>query len=170
MQYINYYDSPLGKILLSSDGENLCGLWFEDQNHYALTLEKATIEKVLPIFEMTKQWLDSYFAGCVPNFIPSLQLSGTKFQMSVWEILKQIPYGETVTYGEIADKIAMKKGVKRMSAQAVGSAVGYNPISIIIPCHRVIGANGSLVGYAGGLERKAALLALEKVDRVNLKK
>ena len=163
INYINYYLSPLGQILLSSDGENLNGLWFENEKYYPYNISKGSEKKDLPIFEQTKKWLDIYFAGNNPNFTPSLNLRGTEFQMSVWNILNQIPYGEVTTYGEIAREIAKQKGIVRMSAQAVGGAVGRNPISIIVPCHRVVGSNGALTGYAGGLKRKSALLSLEKI-------
>ena len=115
----------------------------------------------LPVFQCVKRWLDIYFQGEAPDFTPPLRLAGTPFRKVVWEILLTIPYGQTMTYGEIASKIAEQKGIERMSAQAVGNAVGHNPIGIIVPCHRVVGSDGKLTGYAGGMERKKALLALE---------
>ena len=151
MQYISYYHSPIGNILLASDNIGLTGLWFENQKYYAYNLDQEHQEKELPIFEQTKKWLDIYFSGKEPNFTPSLHMVGTPFQTTVWKILQQIPYGKTITYGEIAYK-------------AIGGAVGHNGISIIIPCHRVVGTNGSLTGYAGGIDRKIKLLSLEKVS------
>lgn len=164
MQYINHYHSPIGDILLSADSIGLTGLWFEGQKYYALYLDKDHEEKELPIFADTKRWLDIYFSGKEPDFSLPLHFTGTEFQNEVWEILASIPYGKTMTYGEIAQKIAANRGLKRMSAQAVGGAVGHNEISIIVPCHRVVGTNGSLTGYAGGIEKKIALLTLENVD------
>lgn len=164
MQYINHYHSPIGDILLSADSIGLTGLWFEGQKYYALYLDKDHEEKELPIFADTKRWLDIYFSGKEPDFSLPLHFTGTEFQNEVWEILASIPYGKTMTYGEIAQKIAANRGLKRTSAQAVGGAVGHNEISIIVPCHRVVGTNGSLTGYAGGIEKKIALLTLENVD------
>lgn len=163
MQYISNYISPLGKILLAADEEGITGLWFEYQKYYAYQLEKEQEEKEVPVFVQTKQWLDIYFSGKEPNFMPSLHLKGTEFQKSVWAVLQTIPYGQTMTYGEIARIIAQKRGLPHMSAQAVGGAVGHNPVSILVPCHRVVGTNGNLTGYAGGIEKKQALLSLEHV-------
>lgn len=164
MEYTHRYQSPLGDITLASDGEVLTGLWFDEQKYFLATLCKEHEEKDLPIFEQADHWLDLYFSGKEPDFTPSLSPKGTAFRKAVWDILLTIPYGQTITYGEIADKIAKLRGLAQMSAQAVGGAVGHNPISIIIPCHRVVGTNGSLTGYAGGIERKVQLLTLEKVD------
>lgn len=164
MQYTSYYQSPVGNILLAADEIGLTGLWFEGQKYFALYLDKEHEEKELPIFKQTKRWLDVYFSGKEPDFSVPLHFTGTDFQNEVWEILYSIPYGTTMTYGEIAKQIAAKRGLKRMSAQAVGGAVGHNEISIIVPCHRVVGSNGSLTGYAGGLDKKIWLLTLEKVD------
>ena len=171
MFYYTYEDSPLGKLTLaSSDGKNLTGLWIEKQKYYA---EKAPDTKErkdnLPIFIATKDWLHRYFNGEKPR-ISELPLSpeGGEFRQMVWNILCEIPYGEVFTYGGIAKRIAQKTGKKAMSAQAVGGAVGHNPISIIIPCHRVVGTNGSLTGYTGGLDIKIKLLELEKVDMSRL--
>ena len=164
MQYTATYQSPIGRITMASDGQNLSGLWFDGQKYFADTLSTEHEFKDLPVFEQTKRWLDLYFQGNGPDFTPSLYLKSSPFRLAVWDILKQIPYGKIITYGEIADLIAKKQGVKTMSAQAVGGAVGHNPISIIIPCHRVIGSNGSLTGYAGGLDKKISLLTIEKVD------
>ncbi len=164
MQYISHYQSPLGGILLAADEIGLTGLWFEGQKYFALYLDKEHEEKEIPVFETVKKWLDIYFAGNEPDFQVPLHFTGTDFQNEVWEILYSIPYGKTMTYGEIAKQIAEKRGLKRMSAQAVGGAVSHNEISIIVPCHRVVGTNGSLTGYAGGIEKKVALLKLEKAD------
>ena len=164
MQYISHYPSPIGNMLLAADEMGLTGLWFEGQKYFALDLDKEPEEKEIPLFEKVKQWLDIYFSGREPDFTIPLHFTGTDFQNEVWEILCTIPYGHTITYGEIAKRIASKKGLPRMSAQAVGGAVGHNRISIIVPCHRVVGADGSLTGYAGGIEKKAKLLKLEKVN------
>ena len=218
MNYTAPYDSPLGGITLASDGVALTGLWFEGQKHFAAKFDPQHREcDDLPVFAETKRWLDSYFSGQVPDFTPKLAMRATPFRQAIWEILLTIPYGKTVTYGEIARRFvetfhetslqssslhnvslhgatsqdislqgaplqvtssqdALSQGSllqgmsiqgamlakKNMSAQAVGGAVGHNPISLIIPCHRVIGANGSLTGYAGGVERKKYLLELER--------
>ena len=161
MEYTYHYTSPLGEITLASDGEKLSGLWFVGQKFFAKTLEKEHEEKHLPIFDETNRWLDRYFSGKLPDFTPPLSPKGTPFRRSVWKILLTIPYGKTMTYGEIAKIIVRQNEYQYMSAQAVGGAVGHNPISLIIPCHRVLGADGSLIGYAGGLERKRWLLRLE---------
>lgn len=164
MQYISHYQSPLGDILLAADGTGLTGLWFEGQKYFALHLDHNHVERSLPVFEDAKRWLDIYFSGRKPDFTPALHFTGTEFQNKVWEILCSIPYGSTVTYGEIAQRFAAAKGLKHMSAQAVGGAVSHNEISIIVPCHRVVGSSGSLTGYAGGIDRKIALLKLEGTD------
>ena len=162
--YIWHYDSPLGGITLGSDGEALTGLWFNGQKYFADTMKVAGEEKILPVFAEACLWLDVYFSGKEPGFTPPLNMRTTPFRKAVWEILLTIPFGRTMTYGEIADRIARQNGLSRMSAQAVGQAVGHNAISLIIPCHRVVGANGSLTGYAGGIDKKVKLLALEQVD------
>ena len=164
MQYISHYRSPIGDILLAADEIGLTGLWFEGQKYFPLYPDKEYEEKEIPIFEKVKTWLDIYFSGKEPDFTVPLHFTGTDFQNEVWSILCTIPYGQTMTYGEIAKQIAARKGLPRMSAQAVGGAVGHNKISIIVPCHRVVGANGSLTGYAGGIEKKVKLLELENVD------
>lgn len=164
MQYISHYRSPLGDILLAADQNCLTGLWFEGQKYFALHLDKEREEKEIPVFEKTKEWLDIYFSGKEPDFTVPLRFIGTDFQKEVWKILCSIPYGQTMTYGEIAGKLAEKRGKKGMSAQAVGGAVGHNRISILVPCHRVVGSDGSLTGYAGGIEKKVKLLTLEKAD------
>lgn len=168
MQYISHYRSPIGDILLAADDIGLTGLWFEGQKYFALYLEKEHEEKEIPFFEKVKQWLDIYFSGKEPDFTVPLHFTGTDFQNEVWEILCTIPYGKTMTYGEIANQLAAKKGLTHMSAQAVGGAVGHNGISIIVPCHRVVGTNGSLTGYAGGIDKKIKLLQLEKADMKSL--
>ncbi len=160
--YCTYpYDSPLGSITLASDGDALTGLWFDDQKYFAYTLPPQHEEKPLPVFDLTAKWLDIYFSGKEPDFTPPLRLDTTPFRRTVCKIMLIIPYGRTMTYGEIAARIAKITDAPRASAQAVGGAVGHNPISIIIPCHRVIGTDGSLTGYAGGLDRKRNLLELE---------
>ena len=164
MQYISHYASPVGNILLAADNTGLTGLWFEGQKYFALSLDKEHEEKEIPLFERVKQWLDIYFSGKDPDFTVPLHFTGTAFQNEVWKILCTIPYGQTETYGEIAKQIAVRKGLPHMSAQAVGGAVGHNEISIIVPCHRVVGADGSLTGYAGGIDKKIKLLQLEKAD------
>ena len=157
MHYINRYHSPLGTILLAADDTGLTGLWFEDQKYFAQGLDKETEEKEFSVFQTARRWLDVYFSGQAPDFQVPLHFQGTAFQKEVWET-----YGETTTYGAIAKQLAAKRGLPHLSAQAVGSAVGHNKISIIVPCHRVIGADGSLTGYAGGIWRKEKLLALEQ--------
>ena len=162
MDYIQHYESPLGGITLAGDGEALTGLWFDGQAHFADGLGWKNAEKDLPVFADAARWLDLYFGGKIPDFVPKLNLRTTPFRRMVWEILLTIPYGETVTYGEIAARTAEKMHLPRMSAQAVGGAVGHNAVALIIPCHRVVGADGGLTGYAGGVSRKAALLEMEK--------
>ena len=161
MQYVNYYDSRIGEILLAANDIGLTGLWFANQKYYADNLESYNEKKDLSIFETAKKWLDTYFSGCEPAYMPGLHLNliGTDFQIAVWRSLLKIPYGTTTTYGEIAEKI-----LNKTYARAVGSAVSRNPISIIIPCHRVIGSNNKLTGYAGGIDKKLHLLNLEKID------
>lgn len=161
MKYVESYNSPLGKILLAADDEGLTGLWFIGQKYFASGLQKEHEQRSTPWLEMTSAWLDIYFSGKEPNFMPKLHPLGTPFQLEVWANLCEIPYGRTTTYGKIAKQIAHKHGNEHMSAQTVGNAVGRNRISIIIPCHRVVGSNGSLTGYAGRIERKMALLDLE---------
>ncbi len=161
MQYINHYQSDIGGITLASDGQNITGLWLDGQKYFPYMLLEKALREDLPVFETAKKWLDIYFSGHEPEFTPPILLRGSAFRMEVWAELINIPYGRVTTYGNIACAIAAKHGLKSMSSQAVGGAVGHNPISIIVPCHRVIGSNGGLVGYAGGLEIKKALLGLE---------
>ncbi len=167
MQYISHYDSPIGNILLAADQAGLTGLWFDGQKYYAHHLDPKHEEKELPVFKDVKHWLTIYFSGKEPDFMPPLHMIGSPFQIAVWEILRNIPYGKTMTYGEIAKIVAEKQGLPHMSPQAVGGAVGHNKISILIPCHRVVGTDGSLTGYAGGIDKKAKLLNLEKADMKN---
>ena len=161
MEYIRRYASPLGGITMAGEGNVLTGLWFDGQKYFADTLDPAHEERDLPVFEETERWLDLYFGGRAPGFTPPLALKTTPFRKAVWELLLTIPYGETVTYGELAARLARQQGLARIPARAVGGAVSHNAVSLIIPCHRVIGADGSLTGYAGGLERKAKLLRME---------
>lgn len=161
MQYTFHYKSPLGGITLCSDGDALIGLWFDGGKYFGSTMTDKTEEKDLPVFDKTKRWLDIYFNGGIPDFTPPLSLRGSEFRKAVWRLLQDVPYGKTATYGEIAKKLVRSSGLYRMSAQAVGGAVGHNPISIIVPCHRIVGANGSLTGYAGGIDKKFTLLKLE---------
>lgn len=164
MLYTCFYKSPLGGITMASDGTALTGLWFDGQKYFAEGINPDAEEKKLPIFDEAMRWLDIYFSGRRPDFTPPLNLEGTAFRKEVWQQLLQIPYGQTTTYGELAAQLAAHRGLKQMSAQAVGGAVGHNPISIIVPCHRVVGTGGSLTGYAGGLAKKLALLKLEGID------
>lgn len=164
MQYTSYYPSPLGRLFLSAKEDGLTGAWFEGQKYFARNLSEETEEKEIPLFKDVKKWLSIYFSGKEPGFTLPLHLTGSDFQKEVWEILRSIPYGKIMTYGEIAKQIAAGKGISRMSAQAVGGAVGHNKISVIVPCHRVVGANGNLTGYAGGIDKKIKLLTLEHVN------
>lgn len=163
MLYYKKLASPLGEITLRSDGEALTGLWFADDKHYGAKDIAGAALADLDVFMQAEAWLAEYFAGREPKVSVPLKLQGSEFQMQVWRLLQDIPYGRLVTYGDIAKKIAAQKGVARMSAQAVGGAVGHNHLCIIVPCHRVVGANGSLTGYGGGMWRKVRLLELEKV-------
>lgn len=168
MAYTYNYNSKLGNITLASNGEALTGLWFDGQKYFGGNLKGKYEKRKLPVFEEAFRWLDIYFKGENPDFMPPLYFDASPFRKMVWNILLSIPYGKTMTYGEIADEISRQKGICKMSAQAVGGAVGHNPISIIIPCHRVIGSKGNLTGYAGGIDKKVKLLELEKVDMKNL--
>lgn len=167
-EFRSFYKSPVGDLILESSGHALTKLDFAD---------KADIKEVgcceLSVFKDTVRWLDVYFSGGIPDFMPNTELHGSDFRLDVWEIIKAIPYGELMTYGELASMIAAKLGIRRMSAQAVGGAVGHNPISIIIPCHRVVGIGGRLTGYTGGLDKKRGLLLTEgfviENDRVKKK-
>ena len=161
--YTYTYTSPLGDILIATDTIGLYGLWFKDQKYYAKGLQDPYKEELTPLIQQVINWLDAYFKGLNPPISFPLHLIGTPYQKQVWQILTTIPYGQTTTYKQIALMIAKERGTTTYSSQAVGGAVGHNLISIIIPCHRVIGTNGSLTGYAGGIERKTYLLKLEKV-------
>ncbi len=168
MVYKTYYNSPIGKILLASKDNKLIGLWIEGQKYYLGKLNEEIQEKDdIPVLLKAKKWLDRYFEGEKPDISViyfDLAPIGSDFAKNVWRILCKIPYGEVTTYGKIAKEMAKLMKRESMSAQAVGGAVGHNPISIIIPCHRVIGTNGSLTGYAGGIEKKIKLLKHENVN------
>jgi methylated-DNA-[protein]-cysteine S-methyltransferase len=165
MLYIHHCESPLGRITLASDGEALAGLWFDGQKHFGGIMTESWEEREIPVFTETRHWLETYFSGKDPEFTPRISIHATDFRKTVWNILLTIPYGKTMTYGEIADRVAEELNLPRMAAQAVGGAVGHNPISLVIPCHRVIGKDGSLTGYAGGIERKRKLLEAENAFR-----
>ncbi|MEY8338259.1 methylated-DNA--[protein]-cysteine S-methyltransferase [Lachnospiraceae bacterium 62-35] len=170
MLYTMYYESPVGRLLVAERDGTLTGLWIEGQKYFPNSLQEERKEGAdSPVLNAAKEWLDRYFKGEKPSSseLP-LAPAGSEFHKAVWKILCEIPYGEVTTYGEISRKIAASLGLQQMSAQAVGGAVSHNPISIIIPCHRVVGTNGSLTGYAGGLEKKIKLLTLEGVDMEGL--
>lgn len=156
-------ETPLGPVTVAAEQEALTGLWFIGQKYYPNKKDNWIFEPDYPLFETLRNWLTSYFSGRNLPIDLKLNPQGTMFQKEVWDILMQIPFGQVITYGEIASKIALRRGLSSMSAQAVGGAVGHNPISILIPCHRVIGSDFSLTGYAGGVEKKAALLRLEGI-------
>lgn len=164
MTCIQHYRSPLGGILLAADEDGLTGLWFDGQKYYADTLPPDAAEEETPALTAAKRWLDVYFTGRQPAFMPPLRPSGSPFRQAVWQLLLQIPYGQTTTYGAIARQLAAGQGLPSVSAQAVGGAVGHNRISILIPCHRVVGTGGSLTGYAGGIDKKIQLLTWEHTD------
>jgi len=171
MYYKTTYSSPIGTITLACHDDKLVGLWTEGQKYHGGTIPEAMIENNdIPLFCIAIEWLNRYFAGEKPD-IAGLPLApiGGAFRQSVWNILREIPYGKVISYGDIAKKMAAKTGKGSMSSRAVGGAVGHNPISIIIPCHRVVGSTGSLTGYAGGIERKVKLLKLEGVNVKDLK-
>lgn len=163
MQFISHYQSPLGTMTLACDEAGLVGVWFDAQKYFGSTLAAGAIEGTTPILSDAVCWLDDYFRGVRPNYIPNLSLKGSNFRLKVWSFLQEIPYGQTTTYKALAEKVARSERKMQMSAQAIGGAVGHNPVSIIVPCHRVVATDGSLTGYAGGLERKAALLRLEGI-------
>ena len=167
--YTDQYASSLGTITLACDEEAIIGLWFNGQKHFGATLPAEEVPTAIapnghPLLEDAKHWLDLYFSGQEPDFLPPLRYGSTPFRKAVYDILLTIPYGKTMTYGQIATAIEEQQGIETMSAQAIGGAVGHNPISLMIPCHRVVGTNGNLTGYAGGLDRKIKLLKLEKAD------
>jgi methylated-DNA-[protein]-cysteine S-methyltransferase len=161
MEYICKIESPVGTLAVSSDGQSVSGLWIEGQKYFARTLEKDVAEQELSVFGSVREWLDIYFSGREPDFMPPLMPRGSPFQKMIWNALCTIPYGQTTSYGKLATQIELKNEGIHTSARAVGGAVGRNPISILIPCHRVIGGNGSLTGYAGGIDVKVKLLQLE---------
>ena len=160
MDMIHYYESPAGLLALTAEGEFLTGLRFDSRDRAPGAAETDR----LPVFREADRWLDIYFSGRDPGFIPPILPRGTAFRRAVWEMLLMVPYGKTVTYGEIAARMAARMNVPRMSAQAVGGAAGANPIALIIPCHRVVGADGGMTGYAGGVDRKIRLLQMERVN------
>ena len=164
MVYTIEYASPLGPITLACDGEAIIGLWFNGQRYFGNILPEQTEKKEHSLFADAKRWLDVYFSGREPDFLPPLRYDSTPFRRLICEIMLTIPYGKTMTYGQIAAEVARQHGLANMSAQAVGGAVGHNPISLMIPCHRVVGTNGSLTGYGGGIARKVKLLELEHAD------
>lgn len=164
MVYTTEYTSPLGRMTLACGEEAIIGLWFNGQRYFGNILPKQTVQKEYPLFADAKRWLDVYFSGREPDFLPPLRYDSTPFRKLVCEIMLTIPYGRTMTYGQITAEAAKRQGMERMSAQAVGGAVGHNPISLMIPCHRVVGTNGSLTGYGGGIARKVKLLELEHAD------
>ena len=163
MIYMGRYDSPLGPITLAGEDGALTGLWFDGQKYFGAGLPAGTPEGEPPVFRQVRAWLDRYFRGEDPGPAPPLAPAGTVFQRAVWEVLREIPYGRPATYGQVAQAAGRGLG-RNTSPRAAGSAVGRNPISLLIPCHRVVGAGGSLTGYAGGLERKEALLKLEGAE------
>lgn len=165
MQSTAIYSSPLGQILLAADNIGVTGLWFEGQKYFPQHLPDPQQAAEVPFLLQAKNFLDQYFTGQRPDTIPPLHLIGTSFQQAVWQILRTVPYGQTVSYGQLASQLAAQQGRASLPAQAVGSAIGRNPISILVPCHRVVGANGSLTGYAGGIPRKIELLKLEHAMR-----
>lgn len=164
MEYNFEYKSPIGSIIITSDETEITGLRFKGESEAEVLSDKKY--KETSAIKEGKKWLDLYFSGKNPGYIPAINPTGTEFQKLVWKLLLEIPYGKTTTYGEIAGKIAEIKNVSRMSAQAVGGAVGKNPIAIIIPCHRVVGKNGKLTGYRYGMDKKISLLALEGANMV----
>ena len=165
MYYSTIYYSPVGKLTIVADDNNLIGLWIEEQKYFMNSVPKdITQNSDIEIMKKTIDWLDRYFKGEKPDITElSLKPIGSDFRQIVWKILCEIPYGEVITYGEIAKKVSKILGKDKMSAQAIGGAVGHNPISIIIPCHRVVGSNGSLTGYAGGIDKKKKLIEIESV-------
>ena len=167
MTYLMKLPSPVGLLHLASDGERIVGLWIEGQKYFAATIKEETVEQPeLPVFRQAKDWLEAYFAKTPLPALPPLAPKGSEFRQKVWEQLLAIPYGKTVTYGDIAK--SLKANGVSAAAQAVGGAVGHNPISILIPCHRVVGSSGSLTGYAGGVHIKKALLELEETDMTGM--
>lgn len=167
MHYKTYYESPIGRIALTSDGTNLTGLWLPKHKDFEQQYNETLREAKLPVFDKVSNWLNDYFSGNNPEINFPLAPEGTEFRKRVWNLLLKIPYGETVTYGDIAQDIARQLGKEKMSSQAVGGSVGSNPISIIIPCHRVVGKDGNLTGYGGGIDTKIALFKIEQMNMAN---
>lgn len=165
--YACYYRSPLGDMTLASDGDALTGAWFDGQKYFGSTLHGSPVTADLPVFRLSRAWLDHYFSGELPDDLPPLRPEGSAFRLAVWDLLNTIPYGTTRTYGDLARELARRTG-RNVSAQAVGGAVGHNPLSLFIPCHRVVGSDGSLTGYAGGVRLKERLLRLEGADMTEL--
>lgn len=168
MHYQTNYNSPLDLLTLTSDGEALTGIYWQNQVEAIAHFDETYSKQDLPIFQEVKKWLDAYFKGESPEITFSLAPRGSEFRQQVWSILLDIPYGETWTYSDIAKRIAKERGITRMAAQAVGGAVGSNPISIVIPCHRVVGKGGNLTGYGGGMDNKIQLLQVENVDTTHM--
>ena len=165
MHYVSHYESPLGAMTMASDGEHLTGLWFDGQKYDRSTIsDEAVVQPLLPVFTQTARWLDAYFEGTDTGFTPPIRVEGSDFKKTVTSIMLSIPFGATSTYARIAAEVAHRMGRKQMSAQAVGGAVGRNPIVLIVPCHRVLASDGSLRGYAGGVDRKERLLEMEGVN------
>lgn len=164
MPDILWVPSPLGRILLAADAQGLIGAWFEGARYFPKQLENARRSPENAILAQAERWIACYFAGQRPDFMPPLHMQGTGFQVAVWQELMTVPYGHTISYGELAQRLCVRRGMARMAAQAVGGAVGRNAVHLIIPCHRVIGADGGLVGYGAGLERKKYLLTLENAQ------
>jgi methylated-DNA-[protein]-cysteine S-methyltransferase len=160
MEYLHHITSPVGKLTVTGDGENLSGLWIQGQKYFAQTADPGAVRQKLPLFESVEKWLAVYFSGREPDFMPPLLPRGTPFQTAVWRLLCAIPYGQTASYGELAKRFE-REHRRPTSPRAVGGAVGRNPVSILIPCHRVLGGGGALTGYAGGIEKKRRLLQLE---------
>ncbi len=168
MDYKDTLDSPVGRITVASDGDALIGLWLEGQKYFEATLDDAEQRSDLPVLVETRAWLSRYFEGIDPGPLPRVDPRGSTFRRRVWHLLAEIPYGHVTTYGDLARRMSDRTG-SPASARAVGGAVGHNPISIILPCHRVVGAGGSLTGYAGGLANKLTLLELEGVETSRFK-
>jgi len=165
MHYLSHYESPLGVMTMAGDGEHLTGLWFDGQKHDRSTIDdEAALAPDLPVFTRTAQWLDAYFGGADPGFTPPIRVEGSDFKRMVTAIMLAIPFGATSTYARIAAEVARRMDRRQMSAQAVGGAVGRNPIVLIVPCHRVLASDGGLHGYAGGVDRKERLLEMEGVN------
>ncbi len=165
-EFIQHFNSPLGPITIASNGDALTGLWFDGQKYDRATLGAEYTEKTCDVLEQTKQWLEEYFAGKKPKKFPPIQFVGTPFRQQVWNLLLEIPHGKTVTYGEISDMLKQIDPTSKACSRAIGGAVGHNPISIIVPCHRVMGADGKMTGYAGGVDKKIKLLELEKSGEI----